>query len=88
MIRVAVLLVMTLGMLPLVATAQAPPAAPACDDDLRATRIHVEAVTLSQIRERGDAARAIGALQKRLEQLAVEVETLKKAAKPTPAEPK
>ena len=62
------------------AEAQAPPTPLSCEDRLRASTIQLHATTVSQLRERGEAAQEIAALQKRLEQLAAEVATLKKPA--------
>lgn len=55
-------------------TSAQPPAPPlSCDDHLRAAQIQLQATTLSQIRERGEAARELAALHKRIEQLQAEV---------------
>ena len=77
-------------LLATVALAQAPPAPPpSCDDHLRASQIQLQATTMSQLRERGDAARELAALQKRVEQLQAEVVTLRpKKEQPTPKEEK
>ena len=71
------------------AEAQAPEPPLSCSDTLRAVQINLHATTMSQLRERGEAARELAALHKRIEQLQAEVVKLtpKKDA-PKPEAPK
>ena len=85
--RAAVLLGALLLAGPVQAQAPAPPLA--CDDHLRASQIQLQATTMSQLRERGDAARELAALHKRIEQLQAEVVKLRpKKEQPAPKEEK
>ena len=86
LIRLTLILGLLLLAVPVAAQAPGPPLS--CDDHLRASQIQLQATTLSQIRERGDAARELAALHKQIEQLQAQVVKLTpKKDPPKPAAP-
>jgi TolA-binding protein len=77
-------LVLVVALAVAAAEAQTPP--PTCPDQLRAAQLQLQATVVSQLRERGDAAREIVMLQKRIEELQAEVAKLATPKDPTKEE--
>ena len=83
---IVILLALGFGVLMVDRTPAQPPVAqvpgppPTCDDQLRAGRIQLQATTLSQLRERSEAAQALAIQEKEIERLRGELTALKKPA--------